>query len=175
MASPTAETFRRFTRSVFGAQAALLKHGDEANADFGQSSARWRVMQRISAGQKSVADIARSTGYSRQAVQRLADALVAEGSARYFADESDRRRQCLELTPAGTAVFGQLEANFDIWADRLMAHIPAAELMATAKTLEHIRLILLADCDYMKRKRSLKCQARRSPSAPEPIEASASK
>jgi DNA-binding MarR family transcriptional regulator len=96
------------------------------------SSARWRVMQRISAGEKSVADMARSTGYSRQAVQRLADALVAEGSARYYADESDRRRQCLEL----------------------MAHIPAAELMATAKTLEHIRLILLADCDYMKRKRA---------------------
>jgi DNA-binding MarR family transcriptional regulator len=154
MASPTAETFRRFARSVLSAQAALLKHGDVANADFGQSSARWRVLQRIAAGEKSVADMARSTGYSRQAVQRLADALVAEGLARYSADENDRRRQCLELTPAGIVIFEQLEANFDSWADRLMTHIPEADLITTAKTLEHIRLILLADCDYMKRKRS---------------------
>ncbi len=154
MASPTAETFRRFARSVFSAQAALLKHGDVANADFGQSSARWRVLQRIAAGEKSVADMARSTGYSRQGVQRLADALAAEGLAQYSADENDRRRQRLELTPAGTVILGQMEANFDNWADRLMAHIPEADLVTTARTLEHIRLILLADCDYMKRKRS---------------------
>ena len=40
MPSSNAETFRRFTRSVFEAQTALLKHGDVANAGFGQSSAR---------------------------------------------------------------------------------------------------------------------------------------
>jgi hypothetical protein len=38
MASPSAEVFRRFTRSVFDAQAAPLKHGDAANAEFGQTS-----------------------------------------------------------------------------------------------------------------------------------------
>jgi DNA-binding MarR family transcriptional regulator len=161
MASPTAETFRRFARSVFSAQAALLKHGDVANADSGQSSARWRVLQGIAAGQKSVADMARSTGYSRQAVQRLADALVTEGLARYSPDANDRRRQCLELTPAGTAIFEQLEANFDSWSDRLMTHMTEADLITTAKTLEHIRLILLADCDYMKRKRSAGATVRR--------------
>jgi hypothetical protein len=32
--------FRRFTRSVFDAQAGLLRHGDAANAQFGHSSAR---------------------------------------------------------------------------------------------------------------------------------------
>jgi DNA-binding MarR family transcriptional regulator len=154
MASPAAEAFRRFTRSVFDAQAAVLKHGDVANAGLGQSSARWRVLHRLSAGETTVADIARSAGYSRQAVQRLADALVAEGSARYSPDASDRRKQRIELTEAGAVTFEQLEASFDVWAERLMAHIPAADLAAVSKTLEHIRLILLADCDYMRRKRS---------------------
>jgi DNA-binding MarR family transcriptional regulator len=150
MASPSAEAFRRFTRSVFDAQAALLKHGDVANAEFGQTSARWRVLQRIAAGQTSVADIARSTGYSRQGVQRLADALVAEGSARYSADERDRRRQRLELTEPGTATFERMEAHFDGWAARLLTQIPATELGAVADALERIRLVVLADCDAMK-------------------------
>jgi DNA-binding MarR family transcriptional regulator len=153
MTSPSAEVFRRFTRSVFGAQTALLRHGDVANADFGQSSARWRVLQRICAGETSVSEIAKSTDYSRQAVQRLADALVAEGSARYSADPSDRRKQRLELTEEGAATLEQMEANFDVWADRLLAHIPEADLVAVSKTLEHIRLILLADIDYIRKKR----------------------
>jgi DNA-binding MarR family transcriptional regulator len=152
MASSSAELFRRFTRSVFGAQAALLKHGDVANAQFGQSSARWRVLHQISAGQSSVADIARSTGYSRQGVQRLADALVGEGSARYTADETDRRKQRLELTEAGASTFDRLEAHFDGWAERLLAHIPEADLVAVSKALEHITYVVAADIDYMKSK-----------------------
>jgi DNA-binding MarR family transcriptional regulator len=154
MASPSAEVFRRFTRSVFDAQAALLKHGDVANAEFGQSSARWRVLQRVAAGQTSVAAIAKSTGYSRQGVQRLADALVAEGSARYRADEHDRRRQRLELTGAGAATFEQMEAHFDVWSARLLTRIPEAELVAVAHALEHVRTVVLEDCDDMKRQES---------------------
>jgi DNA-binding MarR family transcriptional regulator len=152
MASHSAEVFRRFTRSVFATQAALLKHGDTANERFGQTSARWRVLARVSAGETSAAAIARSTGYSRQAVQRLADALAAEGLVRQQADESDLRRQRLELTSTGAEVFGQMEAHFDIWAERLGAQIPEADLIALAEALEHIRLIVLADCDYMRRK-----------------------
>jgi DNA-binding MarR family transcriptional regulator len=154
MASPQAEVFRRFTRSVFDAQAALLKHGDAANAEFGQSSARWRVLQRIAGGQTSVAAIARSTGYSRQGVQRLADALVTEGSARYGPDESDRRRQLLELTRAGTVTLERMEAHFDTWAARLTADLPGTDLAALAGALEHIRLVVLADRDHLTGKAS---------------------
>jgi DNA-binding MarR family transcriptional regulator len=152
MASPQAEAFRRFTRSVFDAQSALLRHGDAANAQFGHSSARWRVLQRISAGLTSVADIARSTGYSRQAVQRLADVLVAEGAARYCADASDRRRQRLELTRAGAAALGQMEAHFDVWAARLTAELPGTDLAALTQALEHLRVVVLADAENFTRK-----------------------
>jgi len=130
----------------------LLKHADTANARFGQSSARWRVLLRISVGETSVAAIARSTGYSRQAVQRLADALVVEGSARYSVDETDRRKQRLELTEAGAATFEQMEAHFDVWAERLMAHIPERELVAASEALERIGSVVAADRDYIERK-----------------------
>lgn len=152
MTSPSANSFRRFTRSVFGTREALLKHADAANARFGQSSARWRVLYELSSGETSVADIARSTGYSRQAVQRLADALVAEGSARYSADEADRRKQRIELTEAGAGTFEQLEAHFEVWVERLMVHIPEHELGAVSGALDHIRSVVEADREYIKRK-----------------------
>jgi DNA-binding MarR family transcriptional regulator len=150
--SHSAEVFRRFTREVFASQAVLLRHGDVANEKFGQSSARWRVLARISDGDASVAAIARSTGYSRQAVQRLADALAAEGLVGQERDERDRRRQRLELTGAGAEMFRQMEAHFDGWAERLMAHIPEADLIALSQSLEHIRLIVQADLEYLRRK-----------------------
>jgi hypothetical protein len=53
---------------------------------------------------------------------------------------------------AGAATFDQMEANFDVRADRLITHIPAAELTAVSKSLKGIRLILLADADYMRRR-----------------------
>lgn len=149
--TPSAKLFRRFTRSVFDAQAALLKHADAANARFGQSSARWRVLDRVSIGETSVAGIARSTGYSRQAVQRLADALVAEGSARYSVDETDRRKKHIELTEAGADTFEKMEAHFDVWVYRLLAHIPESELVAVSAALEHITFVVDADRDYIER------------------------
>ena len=151
MASERAEVFRRLARAVFDAQTALLKHGDVANAPFGQSSARWRVLLHISLGEPTVADIARSTGYSRQAVQRLADALVAAGSAAYVVDEADRRKQRIELTRQGKETLGQLEAHFDIWADRLLTQLPEAELIEVTAALEHFKAIVLADMQSMKR------------------------
>ncbi|WP_405590348.1 MarR family transcriptional regulator [Streptomyces sp. NBC_01190] len=61
----------------------------------------------VAAGKTSVAAVARSTGYSRQAVQRVADALVADELAQYSADVHDRRKQRLELTEAGAVILGQ--------------------------------------------------------------------
>lgn len=151
MPSHEAEVWRRFTRSVFSAQSAVLKHGDVANSGFGQGSARWRVLVRIGAGENTVAEIARLTGYSRQAVQRLADALAADGLIRQETDEHDRRRQRLELTDSGAGTLERMEAHFDVWAERLLAHIPEADLASVSATLDHITAIVLADLSYIKR------------------------
>lgn len=151
MPSHEAEVWRGFTRAVFSAQVAVLRHGDTATAAFGQSSARWRVLVRIADGENTVADIARLTGYSRQAVQRLADALAADGLIRQVADDRDRRKQRLEFTESGAVTFERMEASFDVWAERLLAHIPEADLLSVTAALDHIGRIVLADSDYLKR------------------------
>jgi DNA-binding MarR family transcriptional regulator len=149
MPTHDAERFRRFTRAVVAAQAAVLKHGDVANAPFGQSSARWRVLHNISSGTTTVAAVAHATGYSRQAVQRLADALVSEGSAIYRADAADRRTQRIELTAAGQRTLERMEAHFDLWAGRLLAQIPASELAAVTDALGRITDVVLKDIRYL--------------------------
>ena len=151
MLPPSAQLFRTFTRSVFAAQAAVLKHGDAANARFGQTSARWRVLYQVGSGEVSVAEIARKLGYSRQAVQRLADALVAEGLATYSSDEVDRRRQRIELSAEGAVLLRELEANFAVWSERLVSLITQEELRSVVDGLERITRILTADLGDLKR------------------------
>jgi DNA-binding MarR family transcriptional regulator len=131
--------------------AAVLKHGDAANAGFGQTSARWRVLYQVGSGEVSVAEIARKPGYSRQAVQRLADALVAEGLATYSSDEVDRRRQRIELSAEGAVLLRELEANFAVWSERLVSLITQEELRSVVDGLERITRILTADLADLKR------------------------
>jgi DNA-binding MarR family transcriptional regulator len=101
MTSPSATLFRQLTRAVFAAQSSVLRYGDLANAAFGQSSARWRVLFYIAQGNESVAEIARETDYARQSIQRLADTLVADGLAKYAPDPEDRRKQVITLGAGG--------------------------------------------------------------------------
>ncbi len=149
MATDNSQAFRRFTRAVFAAQAAVLRHGDTANAPIGQSSARWRVLRAIDDGHTSVAGAARFMGSSRQAVQRLADAMISDGLIEAEGPDEDRRLRPLRLTAEGQRVHDALEENFDTWADRLLAQIPFADLSAVSQALEQITHIVNADREYL--------------------------
>ena len=149
MLSPDAALFRRFTRALFAGHHAVLRHGDVAAAPFGHTSARWRVLDQIVSGNAYVGDIARATGYSRQAVQRLTDALVADGHAAYRPDPDDRRRQLIELTDAGRGGFARLEASYATWAPRLVAEIGADDLATVCHLLERIAEQVQSDVPHL--------------------------
>jgi DNA-binding MarR family transcriptional regulator len=145
MTSPSATLFRQLTRAVFAAQSSVLNYGDRANAAFGQSSARWRVMFNIAQGTGSVAEIARETGYARQSVQRLADVLVADGLATYAPDPQDRRRQIITLTGEGSTLLAEMEADFDRWSKRLVQALGRESVVKTIEDLHELKRVLDAD------------------------------
>lgn len=155
MSSPEAALFRALTRAVFETQNALLRHGDLINAPFGQTSARWRVMLHISQGNPSVAGIARATGYSRQAVQRLANTLVADRLATYEPDPSDRRTQAIRLSERGQAVFAAMEDSFDIWSKRNVAQLPEEVLTDATELLLTIKRVIEQDCEQIRETRRM--------------------
>jgi DNA-binding MarR family transcriptional regulator len=148
MTSPSATLFRQLTRAVFAAQSSVLHYGDRANAAFGQSSARWRVMFNIAQGTGSVAEIARETGYARQSVQRLADVLVADGLATYAPDPQDRRRQVITLTAKGSTLLDQMEADFDRWSKRLVRAFGKQSVIKTIEDLHELKRVLDADAEH---------------------------
>jgi DNA-binding MarR family transcriptional regulator len=148
MTSPSATLFRQLTRAVFAAQSSVLRHGDQANATFGQSSARWRVMFNVAHGNGTVAEIARQTDYARQSVQRLADALVADGLATYAPDPDDRRRQIITLTTKGTALLAEMEADFDRWSKRLVKTLGRERVTQTIEDLHELKRALDADAEH---------------------------
>ncbi|MGF6976034.1 DNA-binding MarR family transcriptional regulator [Paraburkholderia sp. JPY465] len=145
MDKDSARRFRRFSRSLIAAQVVLLKHGDAMTSHFGQSSARWRVLLRISEGDQTVPAVARSSQLTRQAVQRVADELVAEGCLVFSPDDTDKRTQRVSLTAKGKKVLARLERNFAAWASRTAGLFPLEKLEKLAQQLDAVTEILAAD------------------------------
>ena len=137
-----ARRFRRFTRALFAAHAAVLRHGDAMNTRFQQSAARWRVLIRIEMGDVSASAIAKVTGYSRQSVHRLLADLQTEDLVRTSADPADQRRLRPQLTKRGRQVLIGMEANFNVWASELVYKLEASRLEQTAKFLEEAVILL---------------------------------
>ena len=145
MTAPSATLFRQLTRAVFAAHSSVLRHGDSANAAFGQSSARWRVMFNIAQGNGTVGEIVRQTDYTRQSIQRLADTLVADGLATYSPDPNDRRKQIITLTPEGSTLLAKMEADFDNWSKRLVKALGRENVTQTIEHLHDLKRVLDAD------------------------------
>ncbi len=148
MTSSSATLFRQLTRAVFAAHSSVLRYGDRANAAFGQSSARWRVMFNIAQGNGTVGEIARETDYTRQSIQRLADTLVADGLATYARDAKDRRKQIITLTAKGSALLAEMEADFDRWSKRLVKTLGKESVTQTIEDLRELKRVLDVDAKH---------------------------
>jgi DNA-binding MarR family transcriptional regulator len=86
---------------VFELAGALRREGEAIAKLAGQSQARWQVMWIAASGRFSVATIARRLGLTRQSVQRVADAIVAEDLASFEPNPDHQRSPLLILTSDG--------------------------------------------------------------------------
>jgi DNA-binding MarR family transcriptional regulator len=82
--------------------------GEEIARTIGQTQARWQVISAASAAPRTVPQIARRLGVTRQNVQRIADLLVAEGSARFAANPDHRGSPFLLLEKRGQTALEEL-------------------------------------------------------------------
>jgi DNA-binding MarR family transcriptional regulator len=89
---------------VFELAGALRRDGEATAKLAGQTQARWQVMWIAATGRLSVAMIARRLGLARQSVQRVADAIVADGHATFEPNPDHQRSPLLILTHDGQAV-----------------------------------------------------------------------
>src|SRR4051812_18002732 len=68
---------------VFRLNGALLAAADVLAEPAGLTASRWQVLAAIADAPRTVAEISRRMGLTRQGVQRLADILAREGFAEY--------------------------------------------------------------------------------------------
>jgi DNA-binding MarR family transcriptional regulator len=119
----------------------LLASGDALVADLGLTSARWQVIgaMALSPVPLSVAQIARNMGLTRQAVQRLANEMEADGLLRFAPNPHHQRAKLVVLTAAGKSAFAAAMKRQGAWASDLGAGLDRQKIAAAARTLRSVR------------------------------------
>ena len=121
---------------VFECAGALRRQGDRIAGEAGQTQARWQVLSVLSDGDWTASDAARRLGVTRQAVQRIADALAADGLVRPEPNPRHQRAPLLRLTSRGRRTLGAIGAAAEPWHDTAAAGIPARDLATARRVLQ---------------------------------------
>jgi DNA-binding MarR family transcriptional regulator len=94
---------------------------------------------------RTVADIGRRMGMTRQGVQRVADILVGHGLAEYRPNPAHRRAKLLACTEAGYWAIRRISLVQRPWANRIGAEVGVGELRSALKTMRRLVDALEAD------------------------------
>jgi DNA-binding MarR family transcriptional regulator len=114
----------------------LRARGDAIAATVGQTQARWQVLSAASSEPHlSVPQIARRLGVTRQAVQRIADLLVADGIASFVDNPDHRASPHLALTRAGQETLARLTKVARAGHQELAAKLDGIDMAALHRDL----------------------------------------
>jgi DNA-binding MarR family transcriptional regulator len=107
----------------------------------------WRALLRaVGEGPgRTVAEIARSEGQTRQGIQRVAHDLRRAGLVAFQPNPRHRRAPCLSLTERGEEQLAALRAADAAWSNALARGLDAGALRAAARTLRLLRARLAQD------------------------------
>ena len=97
-------------------------------AEGGLTAAWWQVLGGVLDEPRSVAEIGRRMGMTRQGVQRVADLLVEHGLAEYRPNPAHRRAKLLACTEAGYWAIRRITLVQHPWANRIGAEVGTHEL-----------------------------------------------
>jgi DNA-binding MarR family transcriptional regulator len=131
--------------TTFRLNGRIMEVAQQLAAEGGLTAAWWQVLGAVLDEPRTVAEIGRQMGMTRQGVQRVADLLVAQGLAEYRANPAHRRAKLLACTEAGYWAIRRIALVQRPWADRIAAQLDVKELQASLTTME--RLIAALDAD----------------------------
>jgi DNA-binding MarR family transcriptional regulator len=134
------EGLTRLILAIFKANGDLLAAGDRLVAPLGLTSARWQVLGAIAmaASAQPVAGLARSMGLTRQAVQRIANELAAEGFVTFEPNPHHQRAKLVLLTNKGRSAYGAAIRSQSPWVKALAEGLTTGELATATRVLELI-------------------------------------
>ena len=132
--------FTEVVLQVFKLGGLLVSEGDQMGSEYGITSARWKILGALSlAGEpQTVPQIARSMGLTRQAVQRLVDAMHEDDLLLFQDNPAHKRAKLISLSERGQTVYSKLYDKQSGWAIKCSEGITKAELETTLSVLERI-------------------------------------
>jgi DNA-binding MarR family transcriptional regulator len=131
--------------TTFRLNGRLIDVAQEMAAQGGLTAAWWQVLGGVLDRPRSVAEIARLMGMTRQGVQRVADLLVARQLAEYRPNPAHQRAKLLACTEAGYWAIRRIGLAQRPFADRIGAEVGADELRAALTTMRHLVNVLEAE------------------------------
>jgi DNA-binding MarR family transcriptional regulator len=123
---------------VFELAGRFRADGEAIAAAVGQTQARWQVMSAASAGPKTVPQIARRLGVTRQNVQRIADLLVAENWAGYEPNPDHRSSPYLALNKRGEAALARITVAAGGYHARIARKLAGADVASLHRALRRL-------------------------------------
>ncbi len=128
---------QRLLATAVRAQGALAVAEDERLADLGLTGGKLRLMETLSAadGPRTVPQLARSLGVTRQAVQRVADEASAKGFLTASRNPEHARAKLYALTPAGAEVLDKALQYKAVWVNELSEGLPETGLEIATELL----------------------------------------
>src|SRR5215213_299797 len=109
----------RLVADVLECAGALRRYGDALTRPLGQTEVRWAVMSVLSGGERTVPQVARRLGVTRQSVQRVANLLAAEGLIESVTNPENARSPLFRLSARGEEVLAEITRAADPWLRRV--------------------------------------------------------
>jgi DNA-binding MarR family transcriptional regulator len=106
------------------------------------TAAWWQVLGGVLDEPRTVAEVGRRMGMTRQGVQRVADLLVERGLAEYRANPAHRRAKLLACTEAGHWAIRRIALETHPWSNEVAAQVGADELRACLEVMRWLVEVL---------------------------------
>ncbi|MDH3738589.1 MAG: MarR family transcriptional regulator [Alphaproteobacteria bacterium] len=143
--SPQGVAFTELVLELFRLNGVLLAEGDRLGADIGLTSARWQVMGALADAARTVPQIAREMGLTRQGAQRTVNVLLAEEFVELRLNPDHKRAKLVQLTDIGRGRLDEVSARQVRWANAVSNGVTVADLKTAARVANTLRKALEAD------------------------------
>jgi DNA-binding MarR family transcriptional regulator len=131
--------------TTFRLNGRLMEVAQRLAAVGGLTAAWWQVLGGVLDQPRTVAEVGRRMGMTRQGVQRVADLLVERRLAEYRPNPAHRRASLLACTDAGYWAIRRITLVQRPWADRIGAEPGVDALRDALSTIRGLVAVLEAD------------------------------
>src|SRR5262249_19796958 len=128
--------------ATFRPNAPLMEAPPGLAAHGGLRAGWWQVLGGVLDEPRSVADVGRIMGVTRQGVQRIADLLVDRGLAEYRPNPAHRRAKLLACTEAGYWAIRQISLVNRPWADRVGGEVGVEAIEQALATMRRLGYLM---------------------------------